>query len=415
MGIKKIFRKLFGDNCVIPGSLNVQEKIHNEASSIGNGIEDDKLATTLTNEQTMRTVDEMKSNELSDSIVYNLIILDESGSMSCVTKQTISGCNETLNGIRMVAKEDREQRQMVSIFCFDTVNSRYLFQNKPIEEVPDLSQKDYRPNACTPLYDAIGYTVTQLKKIATDSNSVGKVTIITDGYENASKRWNHSAVVELIESLKKKGWVFTFMGANIDVEQTSRSLGIDSFMEFKQTDSGMREMFQRERRSQRAYSKKMSFMRSSHFFADACEEEREEMLGAMNENYFIDDERIAQDYISSLAENEIFVFGSNIKGAHNGGAAGYAVTNFGAIMGQAEGIQGNSYAIPVDGVSIEEIQQAVIRFTEYVVLHPKQKFLLSAIGCGKAGLKPSQIAPFFKRAYEFGNVYIPSIFLPYIE
>ncbi len=415
MSIKKIFRKLFGDNCDVPESLNKQEAIHNEASSLGNGIEDNELTTTLTKEQIMETVNEMKSNELSDSIVYNLIILDESGSMSCVTKQTISGCNETLNGIRMVAKEDREQRQMVSIFCFDTVNSRYLFQNKPIEDVVDLSQKDYRPNACTPLYDAIGYTVSQLKKIATDSNSVGKVTIITDGYENASKRWNHSAVVELIESLKKKGWIFTFMGANIDVEQTSRSLGIDSFMEFEQTDSSMREMFQRERRSQRAYSKKMSFMRSSHFFADACEDEREEMLGAMNENYFIDDERMASDFISSLAENEIFVFGSNIKGAHNGGAAGYAVANFGAIMGEAEGIQGNSYAIPVDGISMEEIQQAVIRFTEYVVLHPKQKFMLSAIGCGKVGLRPSQIAPLFKRAYEFGNVYVPAIFLPYME
>lgn len=101
--------------------------------------------------------------------------------------------------------------------------------------------------------------------------------IITDGYENASKEWNHSSVVELIESLKKKGWIFTFMGANIDVEQTSRSLGIDSFIEFQKTDAGMREMFECERRSQRAYSKKCHICAAAKFsqkrlkkFANRC-------------------------------------------------------------------------------------------------------------------------------------------------
>lgn len=360
-------------------------------------------------------MDELGNITNSISTVYNLIILDESGSMSGVIGQTITGCNEALNGIRVSATEDKEQRQFVSIYCFDTTNSRYLIENTPIEKVRDMTSNDYSPNACTPLYDAIGNTVSRLKNIATNSDSIGKVIIITDGYENASQKWNHSSVVELIESLKKKGWLFTFMGANIDVEQTSRSLGIDSFIEFQQTDAGMREMFECERRSQRAYSKKMSYMRRCQFFAKASEEDREQMLSSMNDNYFTDYKRIAPDFIQYLNPNEIFVFGSNMHGTHNGGAAQHAVANFGAIKGQAEGSQGRSYAIPTVGNTFHEVKNAIERFTEYVVLHPKQKFILTAIGCGNGGYTPEQIAPLFKQAYEFGNVYVPAIFYPYVR
>lgn len=346
--------------------------------------------------------------------VYNLIILDESGSMSGVTGQTITGCNETLNGIRTTAIEEIEQNQFVSIYCFDTTNSRYLFKNMPIEEVNNLTSKDYRPNACTPLYDAIGYTVNQLKEIATDSNAIGKVTIITDGYENASKSWNHSSIVELIESLKKKGWLFTFMGANIDVEKTSRSLGINSYMEFLQTEDSMKEMFECERRSQRAYLKKISYLRRSKLFSEACENFREHLLSLMNDNYYTECERVAPDFVRNLEPNEIFVFGSNINGQHCGGAAGHALSRFGAIMGKAEGIQGQSYAIPSVGNSLADLRKCIERFTEYAVQHPEKNFLLSAIGCGNAGYSPGQIAPLFKQAYEFGNVYVPATFFPYI-
>ena len=354
------------------------------------------------------------STKQSVPAVYNLIILDESGSMSGVTGQTVTGCNETLNSIRTIAIENKEQSQFVSIYCFDTTNSRYLFQNVPIEEIRNLTSKDYRPNACTPLYDAIGYTVSQLKEIAADSNAIGKVTIITDGYENASKSWNHSSIVELIESLKKKGWLFTFMGANIDVEQTSRSLGIDSYMEFLQTEDSMKEMFECERRSQRAYFKKMSYLRRSKLFSDASEEYREHLFCLMNDNYFTECKRVAPNFVSDLKPNEIFVFGSNINGQHCCGAAGYAKTSFGAIMGKAEGIQGQSYAIPSVGNSLADLKKCIERFTEYAVQHPEKKFLLSAIGCGHAGYFPNQIAPLFKQAYEFGNVYVPASFLPFI-
>lgn len=347
--------------------------------------------------------------------MHNLIILDESGSMSGVRKQTVTGCNETLNGIRSTAKEDTDIQQLVSIYCFDTSNSRYLFRNVPIEEARDLTYNDYCPNACTPLYDAIGYTVTELSKVIGDSDCVGKVTIITDGWENASQRWNHSSVVELIESMKKRGWVFTFIGANIDVEGTAKGLGITSYLKFEQTDEGMADMFEYERRSQKAYNSKMSFMRKSRAFRNLGKKERMMAMSNMNENYFVDEQRITPSSITHLDNDEIFVFGSNTQGEHNGGAALQAARNFGAVLGQAEGIQGQSYAIPTVGCTFDELKQAIERFTEYVAMHPKQKFMLTAIGCGRAGYSVAQIAPLFKDAYSFGNVYVPQSFLPYMN
>jgi len=369
----------------------------------------ENLGTPEKKEKTPRTI-----------ATYNLIILDESGSMSTVRNETISGCNETLNSIRNTAKENKEIRQYVSIFCFDTTNSRYLFHDVPVEETRDLTSADYCPNACTPLYDAIGYTVTQLSRLLANSDSVGVVTIITDGYENASRLWKHHMVVQLIENLKKRGWVFTFIGANIDVEGTASGLGIDSRMRFNQTASGMKEMFGAESRSRRAYSSKLDYLRKmeerelrrGRYYG---EEQRRADLGSLNRGYFVEESRIAPDFIDKLANADVFVFGSNIHGQHHGGASLYALEHFGAINGQAEGMQGRSYAIPTEGNTFEELKQAIERFNDYVVTHPHVRFMLSAIGCGSAGYSVEQIAPLFYQAYSFGNVYVPKQFLPYMS
>lgn len=425
MGIKSFFSSLFGntDN-QMPSSLGHNAQPERNSVNLGTNIQEPKQKDSPSpkveeqpkeanhKEETSETQNE---KAVAKSDTYNLIILDESGSMSGVRGQTISGCNETLNSIRNTAKEQPNIKQFVSIFCFDTSNSRYIFQNVPIEDTRDLTPDDYYPNSCTPLYDAIGYTVTQLRSLIARTESAAVVTIITDGYENASRRWNHQAVVELINSLKEKGWVFTFIGANIDVEQTAKGLGIDSYMQFEQTDEGMSQMFEEERRSRRAYSEKLRHLRGMAQYCMMEEEDRRQMLGAMNKNYFVNDrQRIAPDFISDLGEEGVFVFGSNILGKHDGGAALYALEHFGAINGQAEGIQGQSYAIPTDGNSFEELKEAVERFTDYVVMHPQNNFMLSAIGCGTAGYKPELIAPLFRQAYSFGNVYLPESFIKYM-
>lgn len=432
MGIKTFLGNLFGSSDQqMPSSLGQEKTQETKADNLGNNIHQEKEASQMkeaadqtsqkeeTSKATENKATESKTEDKKQSApacaTYNLIILDESGSMFHVRQQTISGCNETLNSIRNTAKEQPQIKQYVSIFCFDNQHSRYIFQNVPIEETRDLTPEDYKPNGCTPLYDAIGYTVTQLRSFIAGSDSVGVVTILTDGYENASRKWYLQSVVDLIASLKKQGWVFTFIGANIDVEKTARGMGIDSFVEFEQSDTGMKDMFEKERLSRRAYNTKRSYMRSMTGFADMPCEERKMMYASMNHNYFVDKVRIAPDYIQSLNSDEIFVFGSNVLGQHTGGAALYAIEHFGAIDRHAEGLQGQSYAIPTHGCTFEELKDAVARFTKFVVMHPQNKFMLTAIGCGAAGYSVEQIAPFFRQVYSFGNVYVPKAFLPFMS
>ena len=114
-------------------------------------------------------------------------------------------------------------------------------------------------------------------------------------------------------------------------------------------------------------------------------------------------------FIKELDEGEIFVFGSNGFGAHNGGAAAMAVAKFGAIYGQAEGLQGQSYAIDtMDG--FEVMKEQVGRFIEFAKEHPELKFLVTEIGCGIAGYSPEEVAPLF--ADVPGNVVLPEAFMP---
>lgn len=92
-------------------------------------------------EKQAQPIADAQEQPVAASVVYNLIILDESGSMHCVRNQTIEGCNETLNTIRKTAAEDDATAQFVSIFCFDTNlnSSRYIVENTFIDTVKNLS------------------------------------------------------------------------------------------------------------------------------------------------------------------------------------------------------------------------------------------------------------------------------------
>ena len=127
-----------------------------------------------------------------------------------------------------------------------------------------------------------------------------------------------------------------------------------------------------------------------------------------------DGQRITPSWIEHLDENQIFVFGSNTRGIHDGGASFTAVENFGAIVGQAEGPQGNSYAIPTDGATLEEIQISINRFVLYAEAHPHLTFLVTEIGCGTAGYAPYEIAPMFIDAIALPNIYLPKQFWKHI-
>jgi len=99
--------------------------------------------------------------------------------------------------------------------------------------------------------------------------------------------------------------------------------------------------------------------------------------------------------------SRVFVFGSNERGVHGAGAAAYAVQHHGAVVGQGEGLQGNSYAIPtkdryIRTLPLEYIDEYVRRFLEFAFEHPELEFDMTRIGCGLAGYCDEEIAPMFK-------------------
>jgi hypothetical protein len=111
--------------------------------------------------------------------------------------------------------------------------------------------------------------------------------------------------------------------------------------------------------------------------------------------------------IESLEPDEVFVFGSNGSGAHGGGAARFALERFGAVWGQSEGLQGQSYGIDtMSGLEVFEEQAA--RFLGFARKHPELRFLVTEVGCGIAGYTPDQVARFFRGAP--GNVVLPEAF-----
>ncbi|MBO4826743.1 MAG: transcriptional regulator [Prevotella sp.] len=120
--------------------------------------------------------------------------------------------------------------------------------------------------------------------------------------------------------------------------------------------------------------------------------------------------RTTPDMITSLRPGEIFVFGSNLRGMHAGGAAYAAYRKFGAIMGQGVGLQGQSYAIPTMQGGPETIQPYVDEFIDFAREHSELTFLVTRIGCGIAGFDATDIAPLFTAAISVENIHLPQDF-----
>lgn len=121
------------------------------------------------------------------------------------------------------------------------------------------------------------------------------------------------------------------------------------------------------------------------------------------------------EHITHLGPDDIFVFGSNLEGRHFGGAARTAYLKFGAVMGQGEGPQGQSYAIPTMFDTVEEIKPYVDRFINLAYEWDQNTFYVTRVGCGIAGFTDEQIAPLFADALKLYNVRLPESFVKIIE
>ncbi len=121
----------------------------------------------------------------------------------------------------------------------------------------------------------------------------------------------------------------------------------------------------------------------------------------------MEQKRTTPNHIDKLQPDEIFVFGSNLRGMHAGGAARAAYHKFGAVMGQGVGLQGQSYAIPTMQGGVETIKPYVDEFIDFARQHPELTFLVTRIGCGIAGFRDEEIAPLFAEAHQLSNVVLP--------
>lgn len=164
-------------------------------------------------------------------------ILDMSGSMDSLTEDTIGGYNTMIK-----EQKKAEGEAFVTTVLFD---DRYIILNDrvPIQDVALITEKEYSPLGTTAMLDAVGKTINRVgQKLAEmpeeERPSAVSVTIITDGYENASLEYTWKSVQGMIKEKREKySWIFSFIGANIDVEKVSDDLGIDRRMAKKYTAS----------------------------------------------------------------------------------------------------------------------------------------------------------------------------------
>ena len=190
--------------------------------------------------------------------VHNLIILDESGSMQSIKKTIIEGFNEIVQTVKGIEKEFPEQEHFISLVTFNGLGQKLLHFIDPVSRLEQIDDKRYRPDASTPLYDAMGFSFAKLRQVVdnlTEYNVL--VTILTDGEENASTEYTGKAIKKLIEELKLNRWTFTYIGTDHDVEKFAASISITNTMVFNKNEADMKAMFVKEQSSRRNYSEKI--------------------------------------------------------------------------------------------------------------------------------------------------------------
>ena len=169
-----------------------------------------------------------------------VFILDRSGSMAGLESDTIGGFNS------MLARQKREAGEaLVSTVLFDH-ESTVIHDRLPLSKVPSMTEREYFTRGSTALLDAVGGAIQHIGNIhkyarPEDVPEKTLFVITTDGYENASHRYDYEMVRRMIERQKKKyGWEFLFLGANIDAAREAARFGIcaDRAVNYKCDEAG---------------------------------------------------------------------------------------------------------------------------------------------------------------------------------
>ena len=211
--------------------------------------------------------------------VYNVVILDKSGSMTSIVDAAIDGFNETLNGM-CVAQETHKDHQQhyitLGIFCGH--GCQMVYTNTPVAEAQKLDHKSYVPCCTTPLLDAMGQVLNQMYEATKNvENKMVAVTIITDGMENASREYNFDTIKKLVSRLEEEGWTFAYIGANQDALEVASKMNIDIAINFEAKHDSTMRMWENERSVKASFFQRLCDYETSEDYAFQSDEERKEM------------------------------------------------------------------------------------------------------------------------------------------
>lgn len=206
----------------------------------------------------METINEIRHQ------VHNLIILDESGSMDSIKGSIIAGFNELVQTIKGIEKQYPEQEHLISLITFNGYGNKLIHFIDPASKLAQIDGSRYKPDASTPLFDAMGFGILKLKQaLEGNLNCNVLVTIHTDGEENASGEFSGKDIKALVEELKMNNWTFTYIGTEHDVEKMAMSISITNTLSFDKDEEGIHQMFLKESRSRMIYSDKIKMKKST--------------------------------------------------------------------------------------------------------------------------------------------------------
>lgn len=191
--------------------------------------------------------------------IFNLIILDESGSMEAIKAATLSGFNEVVQTIQGASQLFPEQVHNVTLVTFNGLGISTRIDNQSADQLTLLTDELFRPTANTPLYDAMGRSLLRLEWLTEkETNYTVLVSVLTDGEENASREFTGPQIQALVTRLKQRNWSFTYMGANHAVQKMALSLSIEQSITFQTNEQDMKQLFEKERKGRTAFYDKRS-------------------------------------------------------------------------------------------------------------------------------------------------------------
>lgn len=167
------------------------------------------------------------------------ILLDETGSMELNKLETYTGFNGYLE---QCAEDKKLTKAKFSFTRFNTLGVKVERKAVNLASMPRLNAENYRPQASTNLYDAIGETIRSLEEIAKHG---ALMVIITDGQENSSKEFTKESIRKLITEKEAQGWAFVYLGAGFDAFEAGTQFGavMDNIGKFENTAKGYVAMY----------------------------------------------------------------------------------------------------------------------------------------------------------------------------